>query len=407
MDQHSPLAEQQRQEILLHYEILDTPPEASFDRIVSIITAVFGTSIAMITLVDRDRSWYKSEVGFGVSEAPRSDNMCDAVLRHDDVLVISDSLLATPEQVAPMLKKGVRFYAGAPLRSRDGICIGTVCTIDPLPKDVTPEQRMILSNLAETVMDELELRLTARKFAETEAELRRLNVELERASRNKSEFLASMSHELRTPLNGVLGASELLGQGLFGPLNPKQQEYIEDIHQSGEHLLRLIDDVLDLVRIEAGQKQFDSQPLDVAHFMDRCIALVRGSATAKSQELIVLPPDEALTMVADERSVTQVACNLLSNALKFTPAHGRILFKAWQDGKQVTFVVDDQGPGIAAEFHDRIFDQFFRIASDQEGTGLGLPLARQLIEGQGGSISLESAEGFGSRFYFSLPVSAD
>ncbi|MGE0057333.1 MAG: histidine kinase dimerization/phospho-acceptor domain-containing protein, partial [Dehalococcoidia bacterium] len=398
MDQRSADAEEQRQQILRHYEILDTPPEATFDRVVSIITAVFGTSIAAITLIDLHRSYYKSEVGFGITESPADENMCHAVLRQDGLLIITDSDLAPPEQVAPMVKKGVRFYAGAPLRSREGVIIGTVCTIDPLPREVSSEQRLVLSHLAETVMDELELRLTAKKVAEAEQELRRLNVQLERASRNKSEFLASMSHELRTPLNGILGASELLGQGLFGPLNPKQQEYVQDIHQSGNHLLSLIDDVLDLSRIEAGQMQFDPQPLDVTQFMEACVSLVRGSARAKSQELVLLPPDKALTIVADERAVTQVACNLLSNALKFTPEQGRILFKAERDGDCVTFVIDDQGPGIPPEFHGRIFEQFFRVASDREGTGLGLPLARHLVEAQGGSISIESDVGRGSRF---------
>jgi signal transduction histidine kinase len=407
MDQRSAEAEERRQQILQHYEILDTPPEETFDRIVSIITAVFGTSIAAITLIDRQRSWYKSEVGFGVSEGPPEENMCHTVLRQDGLLIISDSRLAPPEQTGPMLKKGVRFYAGAPLRSRDGIIIGTVCTIDPEPREVSQEQRLILAGLAETVMDELDLRLTARRIADAETELRRLNIQLEKASRNKSEFLASMSHELRSPLNGILGASELLGEGLFGPLTPKQQEYIRDINQSGHHLLRLIDDVLDLSRIEAGQMQFDPQRLNVAPLMESCVSLVRGSASAKSQELVLLPPDVPLTIVADERAVTQVACNLLSNALKFTPERGRILFTARRDADRAIFVVDDQGPGIAPEFHQRIFEQFFRVSGDRDGTGLGLPLARQLIEAQGGSISLESELGSGSRFSFSLPLSTD
>jgi signal transduction histidine kinase len=404
MDQRSPAVEEQRQQILQHYEILDTPPEATFDRIVSIVTAVFGTAIAAITLVDRHRSWYKSEVGFGISGSPPDENMCHAVLRQDGVLIINDSRLAPPEQTGPMLKKGVRFYAGAPLRSRDGVIIGTLCTIHPEPMEVSDQQRLILSHLAATVMDELELRLTAKKIADTESELRRLNLELEAASRNKSEFLASMSHELRTPLNGILGASELLSQGLFGPLEPRQQEYVEDIHSSGEHLLRLINDVLDLSRIEAGQMRFDPQPIDVVHFMEGCVHLVRSSADAKAHELRILPPPETLTLLADERAATQVACNLLSNALKFTPEKGRVTFNCRREGSNVVFVVEDQGPGIAPDVHERIFEQFFRIATDREGTGLGLPLARRLIEAQGGAIWLDSEAGRGSRFYFSLPL---
>jgi signal transduction histidine kinase len=404
MDQRSPETEEQRQKILRHYEILDTPPEATFDRIVSIITAVFGTSIAAITLIDRHRSWYKSEVGFGVSGGPPDENMCHTVLRQDDVLIINDSRLAPSDQTGPMLKKGVRFYAGAPLRSRDGVIIGTLCTIHPEPMEVSEEQRLVLTHLAETVMDELELRLAAKQIANAEAELRRLNVQLEFASRNKSEFLTSMSHELRTPLNGILGASDLLVQGLFGALEPRQQEYVEDIHRSGEHLLRLINDVLDLSRIEAGQMRFDPQPLDAAHFMEGCVHLVRGSADAKLQRLDVQLPSQPLTLLVDERAATQVACNLLSNALKFTPNGGRVTFRASDAGETVTFTVEDEGPGIAPEMHERIFEQFFRVSSDREGTGLGLPLARRLVEAQGGAIWLDSAPGRGSKFSFSLPL---
>jgi signal transduction histidine kinase len=406
MDQHSALAEQQRQEILRHYEILDTPPEASFDRIVAIAAAVFGTTMGVITLVDRERSWYKSELGFGVSELPRVDNMCDAAIRYNDVLVINDSHEEPAELVAPMIKAGLRFYAGAPLRTSEGIIFGTLCAVDPLPHQVTETQRRILADLAETVVEQLELRLTAKKMAEAEVELRRLNKDLESASRNKSEFLASMSHELRTPLNGILGASELLDQGLFGALNPKQQEYVQDIHQSGNHLLRLIDDVLDLSRIEAGQILLETEPLDVTHFIDSCASLVRGLTSARSIELVLLPPDEPLTVEADERRLIQVGCNLLSNALKYTPEGGRVMFKASRSEDEAVFVVDDRGPGIAPEFQDRIFEQFYRVSTDREGTGLGLPLARRLIELQGGRIWVESRPGEGSRFYFSVPLSS-
>lgn len=399
-----PEQEEIRLAAINRYEIFDSPQEEPFDRIVSIVSALFGTSLAAITLVDRERSFHKAEIGFGVSEMPRADEMCDRVISRDDVLIIKDANESPRELVLPMLNFGIRFYVGAPLRTHDGIKIGTLCAVDPEPHDVTESQARILEQLAKVVIDEMELRLAARKMAEADAELRRLNDVLESSNRNKSEFLASMSHELRTPLNGILGASELLEQGLFGMLNEKQQEYVGDIRQSGTHLLSLIDDVLDLSRIEAGQFELRLEMVDAGALMQSCAAVVRGLAASESVGLEVSPPGETLMLRVDERRTMQVACNLLSNALKFSPARGKVSFKAWRGDEEVVFLVEDDGPGIVPEMQERIFDQFFRVASDREGTGLGLPLARQLLELHGGRIWLESVPGRGSRFYFALPL---
>jgi signal transduction histidine kinase len=359
----------------------------------------------MITLVDRERCWYKAERGMGVSELSRADNMCDVVIRQDGVFVISDTHQAPRDLVRPLLQRGLRFYIGMPLRTGDGIKIGTLCAVGPRARRVTDHERLILANLAEIVMDELELRLAAQKMARADEALRALNEQLEAASRNKSAFLASMSHELRTPLNGILGASELLAtQSLFGDLNAKQLEYVGDIHQSGAHLLGLIEEILDLSRIEAAQMALHREPLDVGALMEGCAAVVRGLATSRALEFRVVPPAQPILLHADERRLRQVACNLLSNALKFTPPGGRVSFEAWRAADEIILAVQDTGPGIPPEFHERIFEQFFRIPGDHEGTGLGLPLARRLVELQGGRIWLESEVGSGSRFFFALPV---
>ena len=151
----------------------------------------------------------------------------------------------------------------------------------------------------------------------------------------------------------------------------------------------------------------DYEHIDVAALMQSCASVVRGLASSRALELTVTPPAETLTLRADERRVTQVACNLLSNALKFSPPGGRVVFKAWKDSGQAVFAVEDEGPGIPRELQERIFDQFFRAASDQEGTGLGLPLARQLLDLHGGRVWLESEPQKGSRFYFSLPLAQE
>jgi signal transduction histidine kinase len=397
-------AEAVRLAALERLEVLDTEPEATFDRVVAIVAATLDVPIAMITLVDRDRCWYKAEVGLGRSEMARSDNMCDTVIRQDGVYVVNDAHAAAPDHVLPMLTLGVRFYIGVPLRTSDGVRIGTLCAVGTDPREVTEREKHIMTALAEIVSGELELRLTARRMAQTEDAMRRLNQQLAVANQNKSDFLASMSHELRTPLNGVLGASELLGQGIFGALNEKQMEYVQDIHRSGVHLLALINDILDLSRIEAGQIELHRETLEVAAFMEGCAAAMRGLAATKSLELRVVAPSEPTVLSADERRLTQVACNLLSNAVKFAPGHGTVGFRASREGDSIMFVVEDEGPGIPPEFRERIFERFFRVPSEQEGTGLGLPLARRLVELHGGRIWLENEARSGSRFCFSVPV---
>lgn len=400
----SPDAERQRLAELERYEILDTPPEATFDRVVAIVLAVFDVDFALITLVDRDRCWYKAETGLGVSAMPRADNMCDVVIRQEGVYVVNDARAARPEDVAPLLRMDFRFYIGAPLRTSAGIKVGTVCGVGREPREVTDAEKGIIEALAAIVSDELELRLAGRKAADAREKLAELNERLDAANRNKSEFLASMSHELRTPLNGILGASELLGQGLFGPLNEKQQEYVHDIYQSGTHLHSLINDVLDLSRIEAGQVELRRERIDVAGLMESCASVIRGLAAARSVMLDLHVPSTPLVVNGDERRLTQVACNLLSNAVKFTAERTTVGFAARLEGADVVFVVEDEGPGIPEEFHSRIFEQFFRLPGDHEGTGLGLPLARQLLELHCGRIWLEAPESGGSRFFFAVPA---
>lgn len=397
-------SESQRLAELERYQILDSPPEVTFDRVVAITLAVFDVDFALITFVDRERCWYKAELGLGVSEMPRSDNMCDVVIRQDDVYVVPDAQAAPPEDVQPLLKLGFRFYAGAPVRAATGVKIGTVCAVGKHPREVTDAERRILAALADIVSEDLELRLAGQRMAEAEDALRSLNEQLQAASQNKSEFLASMSHELRAPLNGILGASEMLSQGIFGDLTAKQREYVHDIHQSGQHLLSLINDVLDLSRIEAGQVELQRETLGVSEFMEACASMVRGMAMTQSLHFAMSPPAEAATIDADERRLKQAACNLLSNAVKFSPEGGRVTFSAWREQGDVVFLVDDEGPGIPEEHRERIFEQFFRLPGDHEGTGLGLPVARQLVELHKGRIWFESKPGRGSQFYFSVPA---
>jgi signal transduction histidine kinase len=240
-------------------------------------------------------------------------------------------------------------------------------------------------------------------------ELQRVYGELETASRHKSEFLANMSHELRTPLNAILGFSQVLEKRLFGELNEKQGEYIEDIRSSGSHLLSLINDVLDLSKVEAGQIELEVAPFSLREAVERGVVMVRERASKGGVALAAEVAPEVQVISGDERRIRQILFNLLSNAVKFTPTGGRVDVSAERVDGEIQVAVADTGAGIAVEDLDRIFEEFQQTdagAQQQEGTGLGLALSKRLVELHGGRIWVESQVGVGSRFVFTLPVAA-
>jgi signal transduction histidine kinase len=234
---------------------------------------------------------------------------------------------------------------------------------------------------------------------------------LEVASKHKSDFLANMSHELRTPLNAIVGFSQVLKERLFGEVNDKQEEYLDDILSSADHLLALINDILDLSKVEAGQVELETGLFSLREALERGVVMVRERAS-KNRVRLVLELDPAVDLVeGDERRIRQVVFNLLSNAVKFTPAGGQVDVSATRRDGEVLVAVTDTGPGIAAEDQARIFEEFQQATSDgngerPEGTGLGLALSRSLVELHGGRIWVESQPGHGSTFTFTLPVGA-
>jgi signal transduction histidine kinase len=238
-------------------------------------------------------------------------------------------------------------------------------------------------------------------------ELGQLCRALATASQHKSEFLANMSHELRTPLNAIIGFSEVLSERMFGELNEKQDEYLKDIHASGQHLLSLINDILDLSKIEAGRMELELSDFDLPMTIDNALMLIRERAARRSIELL-RSVDERLGQVqADERKIRQVLLNLLSNAIKFTPEGGRIDVGAKPVNGSVEVSVSDTGVGIAPEDQEAVFEEFKQVGTADkkvEGTGLGLALSRKFIELHGGKIWVKSGLGVGSTFTFSLPL---
>jgi signal transduction histidine kinase len=244
---------------------------------------------------------------------------------------------------------------------------------------------------------------------ETEiAERKRFEVSLRKADRLKSEFLANMSHELRTPLNGIIGFSEFLVDGKPGGLNPKQAEYITDILNNGRHLLQLINDVLDLSKVEAGKMELNPAPFAVEKAISEACAVVKAMAQKKRIQIQATVAAELGTVTLDEGKFKQVLYNLLSNAVKFTNEGGRVEIAARRDGDRFQVQVRDTGIGIRREDFERLFLEFSQLDSGAgrrfEGTGLGLALTKKIVEILGGEISVASEEGKGSTFTVAMPM---
>ena len=268
--------------------------------------------------------------------------------------------------------------------------------------DIT-ERKQMESALAE------ERNQLAKRVEERTADLSRANSNLARALRVKDEFLANMSHELRTPLNAILGLSESLAEQVAGPLNEKQQKYLSTINESGHHLLSLINDILDLAKIEAGQITLDINRVDVNSVCQASLRMIKQLAQKKSQEVVFEIDSDIGLMWADERRLKQMIVNLLSNAVKFTPESSRIGLEVRGDraANKVTITVWDTGIGIQEQDLERLFKPFVQLdsglAREAQGTGLGLALVAQMARMHGGSVHALSTPGQGSRFIIQLP----
>lgn len=245
--------------------------------------------------------------------------------------------------------------------------------------------------------------VNARLFRELETQSRKLEI----ASNHKSEFLASMSHELRTPLNAVIGFSEVLLERMFGEINQRQEEYLRDIWNSGRHLLELLNEILDLSKVEAGRMVLDPRTFSVASALEYTLAMVRERAAAHAIKISVDIADDVAEIEADELRFKQVVLNLLANAVKFTPDGGSVSVTAYRKDAELVVTVTDTGIGVAPEDQEKIFDSFQqggRGPARAEGTGLGLTLSRRIVGLFGGRMWLESTVGVGSTFGFAIPA---
>jgi signal transduction histidine kinase len=298
-----------------------------------------------------------------------------------------------------LIRSGYRSVVAVPLLREDRL-LGALAVNRKTPGGFDPQVVELLKTFA--TQSALAIQ-NARLFREIEDKSRQLQI----ASQHKSEFLANMSHELRTPLNAIIGFSEVLHERMFGEVNEKQAEYLNDILESGRHLLSLINDILDLSKIEAGRMELEATEFDLPSAIENTMILIRERAQRRDIALARAVEQGLGKVNADERKVKQVLLNLLSNALKFTPEGGKIEVRAGGRDGVAEISVADTGVGIAPEDQEAVFEEFKQVgkaSKKAEGTGLGLAISKKIIELHGGKIWVTSQLGKGSTFTFTLPL---
>ncbi len=396
-----PANEAERLDALRQYQILDAPPEKDFDDLTLLAAAIFGTPIALISLIDHDRQWFLSKVGVTVPETPRDVSFCAHAIADTDVFVVRDAL-ADERFATNSLVTGdpfIRFYAGAPLVTPKGHALGTICIIDRIPRGLSPDQKQALKTLGRQVAIRLELRQLV-----TERE--RTIVRLEELERLRDNLVHMIVHDLRSPLFGISGNLQLMKMGAVSKLGQEELANLDQaLNQTGV-LVEMINALLDVSRLEAGEMPLEMTPCDMT-------ALVREALASLGRipdqcPVVYDAPAEPLAVSCDRTVIRRVIANLVGNAVKFTPAQGVVRVAALADGAQVRVTVADTGPGIPPEYHEKIFQKFGQVDARKAGkmasTGLGLTFCKLAIEAHGGRIGLESAVGKGSTFWFVLPV---
>ncbi|MBE7636587.1 response regulator [Sneathiella sp. P13V-1] len=391
--------EEARLQSLQNYEILDTAAEQAFDRLTQLASTFYASPIALVSLVDRDRQWFKSRVGLDAEETPRSLAFCHHAIQGDQAFIVNDASKDDRFKDNPLVTGApdIRFYAGAPLKTPDGHKIGTLCIIDQEPRtDFRQEDSEQLRLLADIVVSEMELRIKNQN-------LNLAMKEVEKASKSRSDFLSSISHEIRTPLTGVIGLADALADY---DIAPEGAEIVEGIQSSSQILMGLLNDVLDYAKLEAGKFQIHRKNVDFPKFIANIQRIWQKIAEEKGLTLKMnLEANLPKVMAMDELRVNQILNNILSNAVKFTKegeVHVTVSPSRIDGKKAVKIVVTDTGIGMSEQQLANLFSPFEQadasIAQEHGGTGLGMAITQNLVSLLGGQITCESQTGKGTTF---------
>jgi signal transduction histidine kinase len=410
-----PKYEQERLEALYSCGVLDTPAEPTFDSLADLASRLTDCPIALVSLVDQDRQWFKARVGLEVTQTPRKLAFCAYAVLANEPLVIPDTLEDERFRSHTLVtgEPHIRFYAGMPLQLATGEIVGTLCVTDQRPRHLSDRQIDDLRALAEQAVALLELRRTVRRLEsisaaqqETMEALRASRDEAQAATRAKNEFVANTSHELRTPLNAIIGYATLLAER--NVRDATRIEHASIIHRNASQLLDIINDILDLARIESGRVPIASGSLRPVDIVRDVMQLLQDRAATKGIALTAASTTTVPSAVlSDPARFRQILINIVGNAIKFTHK-GTVHIELAHDPivERLAVRVRDTGIGIAPEALPHLFEPFFQADASTirryGGTGLGLAISQRLAERLGGQITVRSEINAGSTFTIEL-----
>jgi signal transduction histidine kinase len=400
-----PPNEKDRLAALRELAILDTPFEEAYDRITRLAARLFRVPIALISLVDEGRQWFKSCHNFAARESGRELSFCAHAILSESVTVVPNALQDRrfADNALVTGSPGVRFYAGAPLKSPGGFNLGTLCIVDTVPRDFSDDEAATLKDLAAVVTDELELRASAIVRQQLVEHLDATVEKLTAAETMRDDLTHMIVHDLRNPVIGMIGLLDLVLQQAKERLHEDEARYLQVSKSSAEALNEMITSLLDVHRLEAGEMPLEISECDLRQVI--LTATETERAFSKDRLCLDLPP-ERVVVACDPKVICRVVTNLVSNAAKFTPP-GKRIFVTLKPGKtHATACVSDEGPGIPPECLETIFDKFSQLESARQthSTGLGLTFCKLALEAHRGSISVESEVGQGSCFSIRLPL---
>ncbi len=396
-----PYNESERLDILKRYSnMLEALPGYAFDDATSLVSYICGVPIAYIAFIDENRQWFKSEIGLGFSIVPREITFSRYTIMDSSLVEIQDTLLNERFKDDPDVKGGlkIRFYAGMPLITPDGHAVGVLCAADHEPRSLNENQKRALHIVARHVITTLELGIKNN-------ELLRQKKIAESAVLAKESFLANMSHEIRTPLNAIIGFTELLSETR---LDKQQQAFIQDVQTAGENLLLIVNDILDLSKIESGGLSLEKQPFNLKKSLRHVYDLLKVKTADGVEFNLFLDAELPDVITGDQGRLNQIMVNLAGNALKFTN-EGEVTISVKNKGETddsytIRFSVKDTGIGIPKEHLESIFERFTQGQEDTirkfGGTGLGLSIVKELVKLHDSKIQVKSREGAGSEFFF-------
>ncbi|WP_316842543.1 GAF domain-containing sensor histidine kinase [Pedobacter gandavensis] len=390
IDLDTATSEEERIKTLKRYSILDTPPDGSFDKLTKLAATLLKVPIAIVSLVDTDRIWFKSKYGIDAQQIDRDEGLCASVIFADELYLVEDASIDPRTLANPLVAGafGLRFYAAVPLRTRDGFNLGTFCVIDKSPRTLNEEEEQILKDLRDIVMDQIELRLASRT-----------------SLAQHNQILNTTAHDLKNPLTTIPVRADLIKMKKD---NPEMVDTLCDqIKIASLNMVRIIDELLQVGSMEAGKIHLLLIKVNVSFLVSNVVSMNQPLAERKHQTLH-FSYEKDLYVNADEGKLTEIIDNLINNAIKYSPVGKQIFIRVKEVAGRVLIEVEDHGLGLTQEDKGKLYQRFTRLSAQptagENSTGLGLSIVKVLVEAHDGTIRAESeGKDRGCKFIVELP----